>query len=175
MRDWHPGRRPLAADLVEELELPAPFLSVVGVPPALQNSRFAAGEQYDPADVGRCRPTILQRDRCSVPQQEAHRPRLMAFQAIASGNDLSGCIGDNDLESLRRGMDQDAIAGVIRVDPRAGEGQARCAGARKPEVPGFKPTGHEEVVILLGSRRNDTRDNSRASLQEARRSRLEAY
>src|ERR1700737_900467 len=98
----------------------------------------------------------------------------MAFQAIASCHDLAGRVGDDDLQSLRCGMDKDAIAGVIRVDPGTREGEARGAGARKPEVPGFKRTGHEEVVILFGSGRNDTRDNSRASLQEARRSRLES-
>src|ERR1700686_256575 len=98
----------------------------------------------------------------------------MAFQAVTPGHHLAGRVRDDDLQSLRRGMDQDAIPGLIRVDPRASEGEARRAGTRKPEVPGFEPTSHEQVVALFALRRNDTRDDSRASLQEAGRSRLKA-
>jgi hypothetical protein len=96
----------------------------------------------------------------------------MAFEAVAPSDYLAGRIRDHDLQSLRRGMDQDAFPGLIRVDPRAREGEACRAGTRKPEVPGFEPASHEQVVALFVPRRNDTRDDSRASLQEARRSRL---
>jgi hypothetical protein len=47
---------------------------------------------------------------------------LVAFQSVAPGDHLTGRVGDDDLQSLRCGVDQDAIARVIRVDPGAGKG-----------------------------------------------------
>src|SRR5205823_145542 len=154
MRLRESGRAALTPNLVVELHLPAPFLAVVGVPPGLQDSGLAPGQEHHPPKVLLRRPPVLQHDARPMPDQEAHRPRLMALQTITPGDHLAGRIGHDDLESLRRGMDQEPVASVIGVDSGAGEGEARRAGTGKPEVPGFKPTGHEEVVTLFVSRRN---------------------
>src|SRR5205823_12736747 len=77
-------------------------------------------------------------------------------------------------------VDEQALGRVPGVDPRPGEGQPRRPGPGVPEVPGLEVFGHGCIYPLprpprKGNkcpRRNDTRDDSRASLQEARRSRF---
>lgn len=44
-------RRALATDLVIELDLPAPFLSILGVPPGSEDSGFSAGKDHHATDV----------------------------------------------------------------------------------------------------------------------------
>jgi hypothetical protein len=127
--------------------------------------------------------TVFQRDGIAVPDEEADWPRLMPFQTLALRDQVAVSVPYGDVQFLWGRVDEHPVTGVFGVDPGAGKGEAARPRPGEPEVPGLESIGHGCIYPSptlrargrenQGRRRNDTRDFSRASLQEARGSSLE--
>jgi len=107
--------------MVIELDLPAPFDLIVGMPPALQDAGLAAWQENDPANICLGRPTIFECDRAAVPDQVAHWPRLSTSEACTLRHDSPCHVSDRDVEFSRSSMHQEAAVHVRSVDPRTSE------------------------------------------------------
>src|SRR2546426_8880695 len=129
-------RHRLTAILVIKLDLPAPLLAIVGVPPALEDAGLPSGKDHDSTDVLFGGPAVFQRDGASATNEVAHRAGLMTLEPIPRGYDIARAVEDLHLQFLGGGIDENPIPYVIGVHARPGKGEPRGAWPGKPEVPG---------------------------------------
>src|SRR5579885_1576069 len=118
--------------MVIELDAPAPFLVVGGVPPVLQGADFAAGKDDGRAIVGLGGPDVLAGDRVSLEAEARDWAADCAPQVLAARQQFPVVAAHFNIKLLRRGMDQQHVGGI---QPSARKRNAGWADISNPEVP----------------------------------------
>src|SRR5215207_6928169 len=137
--------------VVVELDLPAPFAVVVGMPPGLEDAGLPAWQDDQPPQVLQGGPAVLQHDGVVLADQIAHRAGLAPFQPLAVGDQLAILVADGDLGSGWGGMDQQPVPGRLVVDPAAGKGNPGRARVGKPQIPDLQHRGFSSSWSLAAS------------------------
>src|SRR5687768_11596844 len=103
--------KPLTKRVIE-LDLPAPLLAVLRVPPRLQDRDLAAGQDDRQSELWFCRPEVFAGDAVVIAAQQADRRLQRAFQVLPKSEAKPGFVSHLDGEVVGSSVDQEGVRGI---------------------------------------------------------------